>query len=81
MDEMMEHSGDVEDAIEYADWETEDYEITDQGNWMSSNYVSRAEYDHLYDKLKQAEKYLKALTNPASAVALSHEKEWKGETE
>ena len=59
MDEMMEHSGDVEDAVEYADWETEDYEMTDQGNWMSSNYVSRADYDQLFNKLKQAENYLK----------------------
>lgn len=58
MDEIIDNGGDVESAAEYADWDTEDYEITDQGTWMSSYYISREAYDVLFDTLKQAEKIL-----------------------
>tara|TARA_R100000388_G_scaffold72066_1_gene52210 strand:- start:1599 stop:2093 length:495 start_codon:yes stop_codon:yes gene_type:complete len=61
MDEFVDNRGDVEDAVYHSDWETEDYETAEEGNWMSSQYVPRHEYKAIYDQLKEAEKYLKAM--------------------
>tara|TARA_B100001939_G_scaffold294424_1_gene267444 strand:+ start:196 stop:651 length:456 start_codon:yes stop_codon:yes gene_type:complete len=61
IEEMMENGGDVEEAAEYAGWETEDYEIVEEGNWVSSHYISRGQYNQIWDKLKQAENYLNVM--------------------
>jgi len=61
MDEFVDNRGDVEDAVYHSDWDTEDYEMAEEGDWVSSQYVPRYEYKKLFDQLKEAEKYLNAI--------------------
>jgi len=61
MDEFVDNRGDIEDAVYNSDWDTEDYETAEEGDWVSSQYVPRHEYKILFDKVKQAENYLKVM--------------------